>query len=369
MLIQSVTGFMMFDVKAKTRQVRIGSVLVGGGAPISIQTMAKADPADVSTIVAQLKQAKAAGCDIARLAMPNIEAARTIIPIKEQSGLPLVADIHFDYRLAVAAAENGADGLRINPGNLRGKGALEAVVEAAGKYKIPIRVGVNSGSLPKVDARPVEATSQAMVAAAVQMIEPIENLGFRDIKVSLKSHDVTTMVHANKQFASQLDYPLHLGLTEAGPPLSGSVRSVAALSLLLAEGIGDTIRVSLSGDPVVEVRVAKWLLRALGLRSGGVVISCPTCGRTSGQVVELARKVEELIELYDINSTVAVMGCEVNGPGEARAADIGVAFGPRGEGLLFESGKIVCKVKNESLEDVLLERLMSSAKKPKGEPK
>jgi (E)-4-hydroxy-3-methylbut-2-enyl-diphosphate synthase len=349
-------------VRRRTRQIQIGPVAVGGDAPVSIQTMAKADPADLDTIVAQLVAARRAGCDIARIAVPDQRACQTIVEIKERSGLPIVADIHFDYRLAVMAAREGADALRINPGNLGGPDALAAVVEAAGEAEIPIRVGVNAGSLPKSGGLPADQTADNMVTAAVESVDAVREMGFENIKVSLKAFDVQTMVEANRRFARRLDYPLHLGVTEAGPPLSGAVRSAAALSLLLSEGIGDTVRVSLSAEPLLEVRAARHLLRALGLRRGGVVVSCPTCGRTGADVATLAERVSDSIEQMDLDLTVAIMGCEVNGPGEARAADLGVAFGPRGEGLLFEHGRVMGKHPNPRLEDALMDRLSELGK-------
>lgn len=353
---------MMLGVRRQTRQIHIGTVAVGGGAPVSIQTMAKADPADLDTIVAQLTAARLAGCDIARIAVPDERACETIAEIKERSGLPVVADIHFDYRLAVMAARRGADALRINPGNLGGRDALAAVVEAAGAAGIPIRVGVNAGSLPKSGGQPADQTVDNMVAAAIESATVVSEMGFEDIKVSLKAFDLHTTVEANRRFTERKDFPLHLGVTEAGPPLSGAVRSAAALSLLLAEGIGDTVRISLSAEPVVEVRAARHLLRALGLRRGGVVVSCPTCGRTGADVATLAERVSELIEQMDLDLTVAIMGCEVNGPGEARAADLGLAFGPRGTGLLFERGRVVGKHPNKKLEDALMVRLAELGK-------
>jgi len=348
---------MILSVAEQTKQILVGDVPVGGGAPVSIQTMAKAPPDQVDRIVDQLKDAKKAGCDIARIAIPNLEAVKTIGEIKQRSGLPIVADIHFDYRLAVAAARNGADGLRVNPGNLGGRDALKAVVTAAAEADIPIRVGVNAGSLPKTQGMPAIPTADAMVNTALKMIADIESIGFDKLKVSLKAFDLFTTVEANRRFTIQADWPLHLGVTEAGPSLSGTVRSAAALGILLAEGIGDTIRISLSSDPAEEVRVARYLLRTLNLRPGPVVVSCPTCGRTDSQVVGLATKIESTLELLNLDLVVAVMGCEVNGPGEAREADLGVAFGPQGQGLLFESGQIVGKYANEELHDVLLARL------------
>jgi (E)-4-hydroxy-3-methylbut-2-enyl-diphosphate synthase len=329
---------------------------------VSIQTMAKADPQDVSAIVAQLRAAETSGCDIARIAVPDMDAVGALPKIKERIGMPLVADIHFDYRLAVASARAGADALRINPGNIGGVGALKAVVEAAGEAGIPIRVGVNSGSLPKTAGRPAEPTAESMVTTALTAVDSIREMGFSDLKVSLKASDVVTTIRACRLFAARSDVPLHVGVTEAGPPLSGSVRSVAALAPLLSEGIGDTLRISLTAPPVLEVRVAKTLLVAMGLRSGGVVVSCPTCGRVNADLAPVAKRIEEILETTGLDISVAVMGCEVNGPGEAREADLGIAFGPRGEGLLFESGQVRGKHPNQELETVLVTRLREWAK-------
>lgn len=289
--------------------------------------------------------------------MPDQNAVETISKIKERMQMPLVADIHFDYRLAVASARAGADGLRINPGNIGGEDALKAAVDAAGEAGIPIRIGVNSGSLPKTGGRPTRPSAEVMVSAALEMVESVRVLGFSDLKVSLKASDVATTIQANRLFAVRSDVPLHVGVTEAGPPLSGSIRSVAALAPLLAEGVGDTLRISLTGAPELEVRVARILLVALGLRPGGVVVSCPTCGRVNADLVPVAERVEEIIDTLGLGISVAVMGCEVNGPGEARQTDLGIAFGPHGEGLLFESGKVQGKYPNHELETALVTRL------------
>lgn len=359
---------MIFLVRRKTRQIRVGSVSVGGGvagtspAAVSIQTMAKADPLDVSAVVAQLRAAEKAGCDIARIAVPDQDAVGTILKIKERIQMPLVADIHFDYRLAVASARAGADGLRINPGNIGGAEALRATVAAAGEAGIPIRIGVNTGSLPKTQGQPARPGAEQMVSAALEMVESVRAMGFSDLKVSLKASDPATTTRANRLFAVRSDLPLHVGVTEAGPPLSGAVRSVAALAPLLAEGIGDTLRISLTAPPELEVRVARILLVALGLRKGGVVVSCPTCGRVNADLVPVAERIEELVETMGLDISVAVMGCEVNGPGEAREADLGIAFGPRGEGLLFEAGQVQGKHPNQELENALVERLMERKK-------
>jgi len=344
-----------------TRQVMIGQVAVGGGAPVSVQTMAKAAPNDLKTIVAQLRAAKRAGCDIARVAVPEVRATEAIGLIKEKTGLPIVADVHFDWRIAVAAVRAGADGLRVNPGNLGGKDALKRVVEAAREREIPIRVGVNAGSLPKEGGRPAAATAQNLVRAAQHMCEQILELGYDKIKVSLKAFDLALTVEANQRFSASSDLPLHLGLTEAGTTLAGTARSAAALGILLHQGIGDTIRISLSSSPVDEVRAGVALLRSLGLRRGPQVISCPTCGRTAAPVEATARRVERLLEQCGLSLTVAVMGCEVNGPGEARAADLGIAFGPRGQGLIFERGRVLHTAPNEKLGGLLMKLIERQA--------
>ncbi len=330
---------------------------MGGNAPVSIQTMAKAQPTDVDRIVAQLAAAHAAGCDIGRIAVPDEAAARTIREIQERCGMPVVADIHFDYRCAVAAIKAGAAAIRINPGTLGGTDALRAVVAAAAEAGTAIRVGVNAGSLPKRGGQPVCATAQAMTDTALFMIAEVEALGFHEIKVSLKAFDLTTTVEANRMFAACSNVPLHLGVTEAGPLLAGAVRSAATLALLLQEGIGDTIRISLTADPVEEVRAARFLLTALTLRPGGVVVSCPTCGRTSVDLLPIAERIEAMLLALNLDRVVAVMGCEVNGPGEARAADLGIAYGSKGVGVLFEAGRIVGRYTNSELEGELIRRL------------
>ena len=345
-------------MRRKSRQIRVGQVEVGGEAPISIQTMAKAAPGDIDLICDQLLRAKAAGCDIARIAVPDLAAAATIPEIRRRTALPIVADIHFDHRLAVEAARQGADALRVNPGNLGGPAALRAVVEAAGEAGIPIRVGVNAGSLPKIEGMGARATAARMVETSLKMVEDIAALGFDQLKVSLKAFDVHTTVEANRLFAERSDLPLHVGITEAGPTIAGAVRSAAALSLLLHQGIGDTIRISLTAPPVDEVRAARALLRALGLRRGGAVVSCPTCGRTSAALMPVVERIDALLEAHPVDLTVAVMGCEVNGPGEAREADLGIAFGPKGTGLLFEGGEVLGSFPNARLEEELTARIL-----------
>ena len=351
----------MAGMSRKTRQIRVGQVAVGGSAPVVIQTMAKAHPSQIDAIVEQLIQARQAGCELARIAVTDEACVQSIVPIQEQSRLPVVADVHFDHRLAVLAAEQGAAGLRINPGTLGSKQALTAVVEAARQASIPIRVGVNAGSLPKSCNRDQNRCDQ-MVQVALQTVAQIESMGFFEIKVSLKASDVATTIAANRKFARQSCLPIHLGLTEAGPPLQGAVRSAAALTPLLSDDIGDTIRISLSGPPVSEVRAAKYLLGALGKRHESVLISCPGCGRTEMDICSIAERVELRIESLGLKTKVAVMGCEVNGPQEAKDADIGIAFSSRGRGVLFESGQVKERLPNEGLESRLVEMLEQFAK-------
>ncbi len=347
----------------KTRQIHVGSVAVGGGAPVSIQTMAKADPMDTDTIVSQFLEAKDAGCTIGRIAVPDMDAVGTIGPIRERSSLPIVADIHFDYKLAIASAKAGADALRINPGNLGGREKLEAVVDAAGQEGIPIRIGVNAGSLPKTKGgRAQKPSARAMVQTALDWIADVQDMGFENLKVSLKAFDVPMTVEAYSMFASESDIPLHLGITEAGPPLAGAVRSTAALAQLLPRGIGDTIRISLSGPPVTEVRVGRYLLIALGLLTGPQLVSCPTCGRTKLDLSSVAKRIEGIMEKLDIQCKVAVMGCEVNGPGEARTADVGIAYGSGGRGALFASGEVIQRMENDKLEEALVMHLEAMAR-------
>ncbi len=347
----------------RTRQIHVGHVPVGGDAPVSIQTMAKADPRDTDTIVDQLLEAKNAGCTIARIAVPDMDAVKTITEIRSRTGLPIVADIHFDYKLAIASAKQGADALRINPGNLGGEEKLKAVVDAAGQAQIPIRIGVNAGSLPKEkNSKATKPTAVAMVETALEWVTKIQNLGFYDIKVSLKAFDVPMTVEAYSSFAMHSDVPLHLGVTEAGPPLAGAVRSTAALAQLLPMGIGDTIRISLSGPPVTEVRVGRYLLIALGLATGPALVSCPTCGRTKVDLCSVAQRIEDQMEKLGVQATVAVMGCEVNGPGEARSADMGIAYGSGGRGAIFELGRVVARMPNDDLEKALVQRITETAK-------
>lgn len=350
--------------RAGTRPVWVGSVQVGGGAPVSVQSMTKTDTRDVAATLAQINELAAAGCEIVRVAVPDREAAEALRQIKKESKIPLVADIHFDYRLALAALEAGVDGLRINPGNIGRREKVAAVVELAGKKKVPIRIGVNAGSLEKeLLAKYGSPTAEALVESALRHVRLLEELNFFDIKISVKAADVPVMIAAYRLLAEKVDYPLHVGVTEAGPPRSGTVRSAVGIGTLLAEGIGDTIRVSLTGDPVEEVLVGYEILKALGLRKKGIeLISCPACGRTEIDLVRIAGEVEERLKNIALPLKVAVMGCAVNGPGEARQADVGIAGG-RGAGLIFRRGEIVRRVQEERLVEELVREVEEMAKK------
>lgn len=344
--------------RRKTRQISIGAVKVGGDAPISVQSMTKTDTRDVRKTVAQIRRLEAVGCEIIRVAVPDEEAARAISLIKKKIHIPLIADIHFNYRLALMSMEHGADGLRINPGNIGGKERLKAIVNEAKRRSIPIRIGVNAGSLEKeLLKRFGGPTSEAMVLSALKTIGYLESLGFDLIKVSLKASDVLKTIEAYRLFSKKSNYPLHLGITEAGKGAGAVVKSAIGIGLLLHEGIGDTLRVSLTGDPVEEVRVGYEILRALKIRERGVeIISCPTCGRCEIDLGRLVEKVEKGVEEITSPMTVAIMGCVVNGPGEAREADIGIAGG-KGTGLLFKKGKIVRKLKEEEFVLALLKEI------------
>ena len=342
----------------QTKEVLIGKVAVGGGNPIRIQSMTNTATEDVAATVEQILKLEKAGCEIIRCTVPGPEAARALSEIKKQIHIPLVADIHFDYKMAIAAIENGADKIRINPGNIGGADKVRAVAEAARERNIPIRVGVNSGSLEKtILAKYGGVTAEGIVESALDKVHMIEDQGYDNLVISIKSSDVLMCVKAHELLAAQTDYPLHVGITESGTVLSGSIKSAVGLGLILSQGIGDTIRVSLTGDPVEEIRAARLILRTLGLRKGGIeVVSCPTCGRTKIDLIGLAAEVEKLVEDYPLDIKVAVMGCAVNGPGEAREADIGIAGGI-GEGLLIKKGEIVRKVPEEQLLAVLQEEL------------
>ena len=344
--------------RKKTRKIRIGDIYIGGDAPVAVQSMTNTDTRDVASTVDQIKRLEEAGCDIVRVAVPDSEAAEALKSIKKSISIPLVADIHFDYRLALASIENGADKIRINPGNIGGTDRVKKVVEAAKARGIPIRIGVNSGSLEKhILAKYGEVTPEAMAESAMGHVRMLEELGFNDIVISLKASNVPVTIESYRLMSATVDYPLHIGVTEAGTLFSGMVKSAAGLGCLLAEGIGDTLRVSLTGDPAEEVRVGIEILKALGLRQKGVeLISCPTCGRTGIDLVKIANEVEKRLAGYSKPIKVAVMGCAVNGPGEAREADIGIAGGV-GEALLFKKGRIIRKIPQERIVDELLEEI------------
>lgn len=354
--------------RRKTRQLNVGGVLIGGDAPIAVQSMTNTHTDDVVATLAQIHKLAAAGCDIIRCAVPDMAAAEGLKTICKESPIPVIADIHFDYKLALAAIEAGVHGLRLNPGNIGGEDRVRAVVEAARERNLPIRIGVNAGSLPKdLLEKYGHPTAEALVEAAWRHIHILEDMDYRNIKVSLKAHDVPLTLAAYRLLASQCDYPLHVGITEAGTVNSGIIKSAVGIGTLLAEGIGDTIRVSLTGDPVNEVKVAYDILKSLGLREHGpTLISCPTCGRTRINLEKLALEVERRLEGITEPITVAVMGCVVNGPGEAREADVGLAGGI-GEGLIFRKGEVLRKVPEEKLvnelfveiEKILLERKVS----------
>lgn len=341
-----------------TKVIQIGNKVIGGGNPIMIQSMTNTKTEDVKDTVAQILELEQAGCDIIRCAVPTMEAAEALKEIKKQIHIPLVADIHFDYRLAIAAMENGADKIRINPGNIGSIDRVKAVVDVAKERNIPIRVGVNSGSLEKnILEKYGRVTAEGIVESALDKVKIIEDLGYDNLVISIKSSDVMMCVKAHELIAKQTNYPLHVGITESGTITSGNIKSAIGLGLILNQGIGDTIRVSLTGNPVEEIKSAKLILKTLGLRKGGIsVVSCPTCGRTQIDLIGLAGKVENMVTKYDLNIKVAVMGCVVNGPGEAREADIGIAGG-KGEGLLIKKGEVVKKVPEEELLNVLEEEL------------
>ena len=341
-----------------TRQIHVGGVPIGGGAPVVIQSMLNSKTTDVEGSLSQLRKLAAAGCQIARLAIPNQEAAKSFGEICKASPLPLVADIHFDYKLALLAAEGGASKIRINPGNIGGEDRVQAVVAACKERNIPIRIGVNGGSLDKkLLEKYGHPTAEALVESAFQHLELLEKYGFYDTCVSMKSSNVPTMVAAARLFRSKCDYPIHIGVTETGPVRMGLMKSAMGIGALLLDGIGDTIRVSLTDDPVEEVYAAKDILKAAGLRKEGVnIISCPTCGRTQIDLIGLVNQVDEALKNCEKPITVAVMGCIVNGPGEAREADIGIAGGD-GCGMLFEKGQQICKLPYDALLPELLKRI------------
>lgn len=333
-----------------SKEVKIGNVWIGGSHPVTIQSMTNTKTEDVEATVAQILALEAAGCEIIRCAAPTMEAAKAFAEIKKQIHIPLVADIHFDYRLAIAAMEHGADKVRINPGNIGSTEKIKAVVDVARERNIPLRVGVNSGSLEKhLIEKYGGVTAEGLVESALHQAELIEDMGYDNLVISIKSSDVLMCVKAHELISDKTVHPLHVGITEAGTVTSGNIKSSIGLSLILGQGIGDTIRVSLTADPVEEIASAKQILKTLGLRKGGIeVVSCPTCGRTRIDLIGLAKQVEELVKDYPLDIKVAVMGCVVNGPGEAREADLGIAGGI-GEGLIMKKGEILRKVKEEEL--------------------
>ena len=343
-----------------TKVVKIGDRIIGGKNPILIQSMTNTKTEDVKATVEQINRLAAAGCDIIRCAVPTMEAAEALTEIKKQIAIPLVADIHFDYRLAIAAMEHGADKIRINPGNIGSKERVQAVVDVAKERNIPIRVGVNSGSLEKDLVEKYHGvTAEGIVESALDKVHLIEDMGYDNLVISIKSSDVMMCVKAHELIAEQTDHPLHVGITEAGTIISGNIKSSIGLGLILNQGIGDTIRVSLTGDPLEEIKSAKLILRTLGLCKGGIeVVSCPTCGRTRIKLIELANQVENMVADIPLDIKVAVMGCVVNGPGEAKEADIGIAGGV-GEGLIIKHGQIDRKVPENQLLSELRKELLN----------
>ena len=347
-------------LRQNTKEIRIGDVVIGGNHPVAIQSMTNTKTEDIKGTVEQIHRLEAAGCEIVRCTVPTLEAAEALREIKKNIQIPLVADIHFDYRMAIAAIENGADKIRINPGNIGGEERLRAVVDKAKEHEIPIRVGVNSGSLEKTLLEKYGAvTAEGIVESALDKVRMIEEMEYDNLVVSIKSSDVMMCVKAHELIAEQCPYPLHVGITEAGTVYSGNIKSSIGLGIILYEGIGKTIRVSLTGDPAEEIRSAKLILKTLGLRKGGIeVVSCPTCGRTQIDLIGLANQVEKMVQEFPLDLKVAVMGCVVNGPGEAREADIGIAGG-KGEGLLIKKGEVVKKVKEEELLETLRRELQN----------
>ena len=343
-----------------TKVIRIGNRVIGGGNPILIQSMTNTSTEDIEGTTAQINRLEALGCDIIRCAVPNMEAAKAIKEIKKRISIPLVADIHFDYRLAIASMEYGADKIRINPGNIGSVERVLAVVDVAKERNIPIRVGVNSGSLEKnLIEKYKGVTAEGIVESALHKVKIIEDMGYDNLVISIKSSDVLMCVKAHELIAKVSKYPLHVGITESGTLFSGNIKSSVGLGMILGQGIGDTIRVSLTGDPTEEIKTGKLILKTLGLRKGGIeVVSCPTCGRTKIDLIKLANEVETMVEEFDLDIKVAVMGCVVNGPGEAREADIGIAGG-FGEGLLIKKGEIVKKVPEDQLLNTLREELLN----------
>ena len=345
--------------RESTKVIEIGNVKIGGGNPIAIQSMTNTKTEDVDATVAQILALEAVGCEIIRCAVPTMEAAQALREIKKRIHIPLVADIHFDYKLAIAAIENGADKIRINPGNIGDKERVREVVEKAKEYNVPIRVGVNSGSLEKeLVEKYGGVTAEGIVESALDKVSQIEDLGYDNLVVSIKSSDVMMCVKAHELISQKCNYPLHIGITESGTVTSGNIKSSVGLGIMLYQGLGDTIRVSLTGDPLEEIKSAKLILKTLGLRKGGIeVVSCPTCGRTQIDLIGLANQVENMVADIPLDIKVAVMGCVVNGPGEAKEADIGIAGGVS-EGLLIKKGQIIKKVKEEELLETLRQELL-----------
>ena len=344
-----------------TKVIQIGNRVIGGGNPILIQSMTNTKTEDIDATIDQILRLEKAGCEIIRSTVPTLEAAKAFAEIKKAIHIPIVADIHFDYKMAIAAIENGADKIRINPGNIGSIDRVKAVVDAAKAYKVPIRVGVNSGSLEKeIVEKYGRVTAEGIVESALDKVKLIEDMDYDQLVISIKSSDVMMCAKAHELIAGKTPYPLHVGITESGTVYSGNIKSALGLGMILSQGIGDTIRVSLTGDPVNEIASAKLILRTLGLRKGGIeVVSCPTCGRTNIDLISLANDVEKMVANYDdLNIKVAVMGCAVNGPGEAKEADIGIAGGI-GEGLLIKRGEIIKKVPEDQLLAVLKEELLN----------
>lgn len=350
----------MDKLRKKTKEVWIGNKVIGGDNPILIQSMTNTKTENIKETITQILELEELGCDVIRCAVPNMEAAQAFKEIKNNIHIPLVADIHFDYRLAIAAMENGADKIRINPGNIGSNKKVQAVVDVAKIKNIPIRVGVNSGSLEKkVKDMYNGVTAEGLVESALQKVKLIEDMGYDNLVISIKSSDILMSAKAHEIIAKKTNYPLHVGITEAGTPYAGNIKSALGLGIILYQGIGNTIRVSLSGAPKEEIKSAKLILKNLGLRKGGIdLISCPTCGRTQIDLIDLASAVEDMIQDIDIDVKVAVMGCAVNGPGEAKEADIGIAGG-KGEGLLIKKGKVVKKVAEDELLETLRQELLS----------
>ncbi len=346
-------------IREKTKTIKIGDRVIGGGHPVLIQSMTNTKTEDVAATVAQILELEKAGCEIIRCAVPTMEAAAAFAEIKKQIHIPLVSDVQFDYRLVISSIEHGADKIRINPGNIGNRERIKAVVDTARDHQIPIRVGVNSGSLEKALLEKYHGvTAEGLVESALAEVGMIEDLGYDQIVISIKSSDVMMSIKAHELLAEKTAYPLHIGITEAGSVYAGSIKSAVGLGVILYEGIGDTIRVSLTGPPLEEVKAARRILKSLGMGRGGVeVVSCPTCGRTEIDLIGLANQVETLVQDLPLDIKVSVMGCPVNGPGEAREADVGIAGG-KGVGLLFRKGEIIRKVPEEQLLDCLREELL-----------